>query len=163
MVHFHCNNKTHLTSYLTPNTTFTYRQYKYSLFLSFLSTIRHAIANDILLQPLCRGGRLWILQDIVLRWGNWTIDDSITIRYDNRFIWNPYTNKGSSSGLSYMTRLWKGKAFGKGDGVDSSNATQALACSSPSITCSGNSIWIYSLAEAARLSLVLPNPWEQVD
>ena len=125
-------------------------------FFSFYN--RHAMSICILLQPLCRGGRLWI-QDIVLRWGNWTIDDSTTIRYDNRLIWNPYTNKGSSSGLSYMTRLWKGK----GDGVDSSNATQALACSSPSITCSGNSIWIYSFAEAARLSLVLPNPWEQVD
>jgi hypothetical protein len=154
MVHFHCNNKTHLTSYLTPNTTFTYRQYKYSLFLSFLSTIRHAIANDILLQPLCRGGKLldtgycFALRKL----NHWWF-------YDNRLIWNPYTNKGSSSGLSYMTRLWKGK----GDGVDSSNATQALACSSPSITCSGNSIWIYSFAEAARLSLVLPNPWEQVD
>ena len=50
-----------------------------------------------------------------------------------------------------MTRLWLA-----GDGVDSSFTTQALACSSPSITC--NLLVIetamnYSFAEAAQLHL----------
>ena len=118
MVHFNCNNKTHLTSYLTPNTTFTYRQYKYSLFLpSFSFYIRHAIANCIPLQLLFRGGRLEMH------------DDSTT----TSVVWQQEVLEWIHVGVlwtSYVTRLWLA-----GDGVDSSFTTQALACSSPSITC----------------------------
>ena len=59
------SNKTQLTSYLTPNTTFTYPQYIYSLFLSFLSTIGMP-SRTFSLSTLLKGGRLQV-HDIVSR------------------------------------------------------------------------------------------------
>ena len=120
-VHFNCN-KTHLTlwqSYLTPNTTFTYRQYKYSLFLpSFSFYIRHAIANCIPLQLLFRGGRLEMH------------DDSTT----TSVVWQQEVLEWIHVGRP-LDLVCDPSLVGRRWGWFIPLQTQALACSSPSITC----------------------------